>query len=118
MKTKDIYKQPGHLIRRAHQLSTAVFMKEADALGLTPVRFSALIVIREHPGIDASRVSELIFFDRSTIGGVLDSLEKAKLILRKPGVEDRRTKRLFLTEKGQATINQIARSLAPRASQP
>jgi DNA-binding MarR family transcriptional regulator len=125
MKTKDIYKQPGHLIRRAHQLSTAAFMSEVDALGLTPVQFSALIVVREYPGIDASRVSELIFFDRSTIGNVLDRLEKKKLVLRKPGLEDRRTKRLFLTEKGQVAINKIAertseisgRILAPLSAQ-
>ena len=108
MKTKDIYKQPGHLIRRAHQIATAVFMREANASDLTAVQFSALVVIREHPGIDATRVSDLIHFDRSTIGNVLDRLEKKGLILRQAGKEDRRTKRLYLTPQGRIELRKLA----------
>jgi DNA-binding MarR family transcriptional regulator len=109
MKTADMYKQPGHLIRRAHQFSTAVFMEQAKLVSLTPVQFSALIVISDRPGIDAKRVSDLIFFDPSTIGNVLDRLEKRGLIIRKPGIEDRRTKRLFLTAAGDAVIQKIVK---------
>jgi len=107
MKTDDIYRQPGHLIRRAHQIATAVFATEAKAFDLTAVQFSALIVIREHPGIDATRVSDLIYFDRSTIGNVLDRLEKKGLIRRQAGVEDRRTKRLFLTAPGRVVLRKV-----------
>jgi MarR family transcriptional regulator, lower aerobic nicotinate degradation pathway regulator len=107
MKTDDIYRQPGHLIRRAHQIATAVFATEAKAFDLTAVQFSALIVIREHPGTDATRVSDLIYFDRSTIGNVLDRLEKKGLIRREAGVEDRRTKRLFLTAQGRGVLRKV-----------
>jgi DNA-binding MarR family transcriptional regulator len=107
MKTDDIYRQPGHLIRRAHQIATAVFATETKAFDLTAVQFSALIVIREHPGTDATRVSDLIYFDRSTIGNVLDRLEKKGLIRRQAGVEDRRTKRLFLTAPGRAVLRKV-----------
>jgi DNA-binding MarR family transcriptional regulator len=115
MKTKDTYRQPGHLIRRAHQMATAVFMQEAKAFDLTAVQFSALVVIREHPGTDATRVSDLIYFDRSTIGNVLDRLEKKGLIRREAGVEDRRTKRLYLTPQGRVVLRKIATKL-PRIS--
>ena len=111
MKTKDTYRQPGHLIRRAHQIATAVFMQEAKAFDLTAVQFSALVVIREHPGTDATRVSDLIYFDRSTIGNVLDRLEKKSLIRRETGVEDRRTKRLYLTPQGRVVLRKIAAKL-------
>jgi MarR family transcriptional regulator, lower aerobic nicotinate degradation pathway regulator len=67
MKTKDMYNQPGHLIRRVYQFSTAALV-EAKSSELTPVQFSALVAIRESPGIDATRVGELIYFDRATIG--------------------------------------------------
>jgi MarR family transcriptional regulator, lower aerobic nicotinate degradation pathway regulator len=116
MKTKDIYKQPGHLIRRAHQMATAIFMEEVNALELTPVQFSALIVICEHPGTDATRVSDLIFFDRSTIGNVLDRLEKKRLIARRPGRQDRRTKRLFLRPQGRAVLRKVA-AKAPKIAE-
>jgi DNA-binding MarR family transcriptional regulator len=111
MKIADMYKQPGHLIRRAHQFSTAVFMEEAKSISLTPVQFSALTVICDRPGVDAKRVSDLIFFDPSTIGNVLDRLEKRGLIVRKRGLKDRRTKRLFLTPAGDAAIQKIVRRI-------
>jgi MarR family transcriptional regulator, lower aerobic nicotinate degradation pathway regulator len=115
LKTRDTYKQPGHLIRRAHQIATAVFMTETKAFDLTAVQFSALIVIREHPGTDATRVSDLIYFDRSTIGNVLDRLEKKGLIRREAGVADRRTKQLFLTPQGRTVLRKVAAKL-PRIS--
>jgi DNA-binding MarR family transcriptional regulator len=115
LRTKDTYRQPGHLIRRAHQIATAVFMTEAKAFDLTSVQFAALIVIRELPGTDATRVSDLIYFDRSTIGNVLDRLEKKGLIRREPGLEDRRTKRLYLTRQGSIVLRRIAAKL-PRIS--
>jgi DNA-binding MarR family transcriptional regulator len=92
-------------------MATAVFMNEAKAFDLTAVQFSALIVIREHPGTDATRVSDLIYFDRSTIGNVLDRMEKKGLIKRQPGVEDRRTKRLFLTPQGRTVLRKITAKL-------
>jgi DNA-binding MarR family transcriptional regulator len=107
MKIEDMVRQPGHLIRRAHQISAAIFMEETRSLGVTPVQFCALIVIREHSGIDATRVSELIAFDRATIGNVLARLEGKGLIARRASVEDKRTKLLFLTPKGQAMIRKI-----------
>ena len=113
MKVDDIYTQPGHLIRRAYQMVMAVFAEETKGFGITPVQFSALIVIREQPGIDATRVAELIYFDRATIGSVLDRLETKGFILREAGKRDRRTKRLFITPKGMALLKKVER-LTPR----
>jgi len=65
---------PGHLVRRVHQVATAYFAEECGA-DLTAVQYAALVAIGAHPGIDATRLSEIIFFDRSTIGDVLDRME-------------------------------------------
>ena len=115
MKVDDIYKQPGHLIRRAHQMVMAVFAEETKGFGITPVQFSAMIVICEQPGIDATRVAELIYFDRATIGNVLDRLQTKGFILREAGKRDRRTKRLFITPRGTALLKKVER-LTPRIS--
>ena len=96
-------------------MATAVFMQEAKAFDLTSVQFAALVVISEHPGTDATRVSDLIYFDRSTIGNVLDRLEKRGLIRREAGVEDRRTKRLHMTPQGRVVLRKIESKL-PRIS--
>jgi DNA-binding MarR family transcriptional regulator len=97
---------PGHLIRRVHQLATAYFAEECGG-DLTPVQYAALVTIGSHPGIDATRLSEVIYFDRSTIGDVLDRLEAKGWILREPVASDRRIKRLTLLPAGQEVLKQV-----------
>ena len=108
LKISDMYAQPGYLIRRAHQAATAAFSAATADLDLTPVQFSALLAIKDNPDIDATRVSEMISFDRTTIGHVLERLERKKLIARKSGVHDKRTKLIRLTSKGQAVIREVS----------
>ncbi len=108
MLKEKIYSQPGHLIRRAHQLAWAVFMEEAKDLDLTPVQYAALVSIADYPGIDATRLSELISFDRATIGNVVERMQSKGLITRKADGKDRRAKRIFLTRQGRATIKSVA----------
>jgi DNA-binding MarR family transcriptional regulator len=99
-----LYAMPGHLIRRAHQISGALFAEEVGGHDLTSVQFAALYAICAHPGLDATRLSALIAFDRSTLGGVLERLEGKGLIARSHAEGDRRAKQLRLTEAGAALL--------------
>ena len=99
--TMDIlYSKPGHLIRRAHQIVVGMFMEECAEFDITPVQYACLGVLREHPGIDATRISYLIAFDRSTLGQVLERLEAKKLIERTGSPHDKRVKLVKLTREG------------------
>ena len=97
---------PGHLIRRVHQISTAYFTEECGG-DLTAVQYAALVTIGAHPGIDATRLSEIIYFVRSTIGDVLDRMEGKGWIVRASTPNDRRTKRLELSPAGLAALQQV-----------
>jgi len=97
---------PGHLIRRVHQASSAYFAEECGG-DLTAVQYAALVTIGAHPGIDATRLSEIIYFDRSTIGDVLDRMEGKGWILRQSTPDDRRIKRLALSPAGFAVLRQV-----------
>jgi DNA-binding MarR family transcriptional regulator len=97
---------PGHLIRRVHQVSTAYFAEECGG-DLTAVQYAALVAIGTHPGIDATRLSEIIYFDRSTIGDVLDRMEGKGWILRESTPSDRRIKRLGLSPDGREVLQQV-----------
>lgn len=108
MKILDMYVQPGYLIRRAHQTATAVFSSATRDLDLTAVQFSALLSIKDNPDIDATRVSEMISFDRTTIGHVLERLERKGWIIRKGGVKDKRTKLIRLTPAGKAIVQKVS----------
>ena len=103
----DIYEMPGHLIRRLHQISTALFSAECAAFDLTSVQYAALVMIGRQSGLDATRLSALIAFDRSTIGGVLDRLEAKEWVLREPSPDDRRVKLLRLTSAGRALLDRV-----------
>lgn len=104
MQLRDLHSKPGHLIRRAQQIAVAIFMEECAAFDLTPVQYAALVAIRENPGTDATRLSALIAFDRSTLGSVLERLEARKLVMRYSSPDDKRIKLLKLTAAGGALV--------------
>ena len=106
-KVRESFSQlPGHLIRRVHQVSTAYFAEECGG-DLTAVQYAALVAIGAHPGIDATRLSEIIYFDRSTIGDVLDRMEGKDWIRRASTPTDRRIKLLELSPAGQSVLQQV-----------
>ena len=102
-----VYTKPGYLFRRMQQISVAIFVEECKTCGLTPVQFAALVAIHSHPGIDATRLSAVIAFDRSTLGSVIERLEAKAYIERRPSREDRRVKLVYLTESGAALLGDI-----------
>ncbi len=102
-----VYTAPGYLFRRMQQIAVAIFVEECRAFDLTPVQYAALIAIHTHPGIDATRLSAVIAFDRSTLGNVIERLESKKLIERKPSPEDKRAKLLYLSKPGTALLRDI-----------
>jgi DNA-binding MarR family transcriptional regulator len=106
-----VYTAPGYLFRRMQQIAVALFVEECKAFDLTPVQYAALIAIHTHPGIDATRLSAVIAFDRSTLGSVIERLEAKKLIERTPSPEDKRVKLLDLTRSGAALLRDITPSV-------
>lgn len=106
-----IYEMPGHLIRRAQQISTALFTEECAKCDLTSVQYAALHTIDLHPGIDATRLSALIAFDRSTIGDVLDRMDQKGWISRKPAMSDRRIKTIDLSDAGRTLLRRVEPSV-------
>ena len=106
-----VYTKPGYLFRRMQQIAVAIFVEECRAYDLTPVQYAALVAIQTHPGIDATRLSAVIAFDRSTLGNVIERLEAKQRIERKPSREDRRVKLLYLTRLGVALLSDIMPSV-------
>jgi DNA-binding MarR family transcriptional regulator len=106
-----VYGKPGYLFRRMQQIAVAIFVEECRAFDLTPVQYAALVAIRTHPGIDATRLSAVIAFDRSTLGNVIERLETKAWVERKPSRDDKRIKLLTLTKAGAALLRGIMPSV-------
>ena len=106
-----VYTKPGYLFRRMQQIAVAIFVEECKAYDLTPVQYAALVAIHTHPGIDATRLSAVIAFDRSTLGNVIERLEAKRYVERRPAREDRRVKLLYLTRSGATLLRNIMPSV-------
>ena len=106
-----VYTAPGYLFRRMQQIAVALFVEECKEYDLTPVQYASMVAIHTHPGIDATRLSAVIAFDRSTLGSVLERLQTKSLIERRPAPEDKRIKLLYLTKSGVALLRDIKPSV-------
>lgn len=102
----ELYHMPGHMIRRLHQRSTRLFHERLKAAGyeLTPVQFAALHALLEHPGMDQASLANRIAYDRATIGGVIERLERRGLVERVADGEDRRRRLVRPTRKGKELL--------------
>jgi MarR family transcriptional regulator, lower aerobic nicotinate degradation pathway regulator len=103
----EVYGKPGYLFRRMQQIAVSIFIEECKDFDLTPVQYAALVAIRAYPGIDATRLSAVIAFDRSTLGNVIERLEAKSHVERKPAQWDKRVKLLYLTEAGAVLLRDI-----------
>jgi MarR family transcriptional regulator, lower aerobic nicotinate degradation pathway regulator len=110
---REIYGKPGHLIRRLQQIAVAIFVTETEGFEITPVQYSALVAVRNHPGIDQTTLMEIIAFDRSTIGEVIGRLEAKRLVKRVVASSDRRARTLFITSAGRRLLS----LLTPRVNE-
>jgi len=102
-----VYTKPGYLFRRMQQIAVAIFVEECKDFDITPVQYAALVAIQTHPGIDATRLSAVIAFDRSTLGSVIERLEAKGQIGRKPAADDKRVKLLYLTRGGARLLRDV-----------
>ncbi|MEO5706434.1 MAG: MarR family transcriptional regulator [Alteraurantiacibacter sp.] len=99
-----LYRRPGFMIRRAHQISLALFEEAAQEFGITTTQFSVLHTLRAWPEIDQVSLCTLIGLDRSTATLVLTTLERNALIERRQDPDDKRRNLLVLSPQGRALL--------------
>jgi DNA-binding MarR family transcriptional regulator len=100
----DFHGEPGHLIRRLHQIATSIFLEQCRELGVTPVQFAAISAIGRRPGLDQREIARLIATDRTTINLVSTKLEQRGWVRRVPSG---RKVVLSLTADGQAALESL-----------
>ena len=93
-----------HLVRRAHQVHDALFADHIAGIDLTSPQFVALSAIGRGPQIEFMQLAETIGYDSATLYGVVNRLLAKRLITRKVGKRDRRTRQLALTQQGRAVL--------------
>ncbi len=99
--------RPGFLIRRLHQIHTALFMQECASEGITPVQYSVLTALGQMGPSEQIAISRAVGLDRTSTADVMQRLEKRKMIRRRTSPKDRRSKIATLTEVGESLLERI-----------
>jgi MarR family transcriptional regulator, lower aerobic nicotinate degradation pathway regulator len=107
MTSFDFSHAPGHLIRRAHQVSIALFTQELSAFDVTAVQFAILQTLLDSPGADQITVAQQVAFDAATSGSVIGRLEARGWLRREADAVDKRRKLLWLTVQGRKAALQM-----------
>lgn len=103
----DLYRLPGHLIRRCHQIAVALFLEETAAFEITPQQYATLAVLAANDGVDQITLAGLAAFNRTTAGEVIGRMEAAGLLTRSDSTADRRVKNIHITRAGRKLLSDV-----------
>ncbi len=91
------------LIGKAAQTVTRRTREALAPYRITPVQYAILKVLWDRDGQSGAELGARLMLDSATITGLLDRMENAGLIARRPDpAGDRRVNRAYLTDAGQA----------------
>ncbi len=96
--------QPGHAIRRLHQIAVGIFHQETQDLNVTPVQYAILQTVHDLPNCDQRTLAGRIALDASTTAGAVERLEARGLLERRVAPDDRRVRLLTLTPAGEQLL--------------
>lgn len=103
----DIEKSAGFLLHKAYQRIYAYFRRELVDYAITPQQFALLAFLWRRDGLSQTELSERTEVDRTTIGGLVDRLEKAGLVKRRSNPCDRRAHLVYLTDAGKGLEEEL-----------
>jgi DNA-binding MarR family transcriptional regulator len=96
--------QPGHLIRRAHQIAVSAFHATMGG-EITPVQYAILKCLEAKPGIDQVTLAHEVALDTSSAALTAVRLETKGWIARQ--LAPKRQRCLFLTAQGRELLQRI-----------
>ncbi len=97
----------GYQLRRAQFVVFSDFQKTLAERYVTPGQYGVLTLIGRNPGLTQSALARAIGIERSTMVAVIDKLQKANFVERRPSPSDRRSYALMLTEDGEKVMAEI-----------
>jgi DNA-binding MarR family transcriptional regulator len=94
----------GYNARRTSLKAIGMFLERMTPLGLKPVDFSVLSLITHNPGITSRQLCASLAILPPNLVGMINTLEKRDLVERRPHPHDGRAQGIYLTEHGQAVM--------------
>jgi len=105
----DLGEHLGYALRRAQVASFDAFHRATAGHGITPPRFTALVILQANPGISQSTLGEVLGTARSGAMLLTDWLEARGFASRRHRADDGRAWGLYLTGRGERLIGELRR---------
>jgi len=95
----------GYLLRQANQAFRAAAQSGLGPLGLTLPQYSVLSVADAEPGLSGAELARDSMLTPQTTNEIISLLVPAGLLERRPDGDDRRLRRMFVTEAGRDLLS-------------
>ena len=89
----------GFLVHDVARLLRTEFDRRVKSMGLTRSQWWVLVHLFRHDGVTQSELAEILDIEKASLGRLLDRLESNNWIQRVACEQDRRAKRVFLTDE-------------------
>ena len=99
----------GFLISQLGFLSSKGFMEALEPVGIDPREFLLMRFVAASEGQSQQALSERLALPASRMVALVDHLEEAGLVERRPNADDRRIRELHLTRKGRGALERAGK---------
>lgn len=100
---------PGFMIRILQLLNFQAFFRHFETLGLSPVEYSILMMVRDNEAVTQSELAAVLKMRLPNLVKILSVMEEAGIIKRKRSARDKRAVELSLSAAGQKRANEAGR---------
>jgi MarR family transcriptional regulator, transcriptional regulator for hemolysin len=107
MQNYDFERSFGVVLHETARMLSKRFDQRARRLGLTRAQCQVLVALFRNEGMNQSRLAEHLEIEPISIARLIDRMEQAGWVERRPDPADRRARRLFMTSKATPVLEQI-----------
>ena len=109
---EDLSRNFGFILHDVARLLRTTFDRRVRELGLTRSQWWVLNHLFRNNGVTQSELAELLEVEKPTLGRLLDRLEQKGWVRREADANDRRAKRVFLTQEVEPAIKAMRTAAA------
>jgi len=103
----DFERRFGFLLHDIARLLRKRFDQRTRALGLSRAQWQVLACLRRQEGINQTGLADMLDLEPISIGRLIDRMQEAGWVERRPDPADRRVHRLYTTERARPMMAQL-----------
>lgn len=112
MAQEDLSRNFGFILNDVARLLRTAFDRRVRSLGFTRSQWWVLNHLYRNDGLNQSELAELLEVEKATLGRLLDRMEQKGWIRREADANDRRVRRVFLTDEVGPTMKAMRAAAA------